>query len=538
MAFGAEGAQCDDAFTGGRMMKRRAALLRFVRAHWLLILLGISCELLYGLYFVRQFPLLPYYSGPYHDMGWFTNHSHAGFWAFVVVFSVLFLLFGLAWRWVARAEQRAFQPATLWLILGFGALFALTMTFVYPVTALDMFAYIDQSLVLVQYHANPIFTPPANYPHDPLMTLSAGWAGSGAPYGPLGIVIDALPVFVAGRHLLADVLLLKLLFSAMALGEALMVYQIVRRVDSRLALAGALLIAWNPYVLFETSANGHNDIAMMFFAVLALLSLVENDLLFAVLLLVASALVKYSTGLLIPLIFLYGFTRQSTHRQRLTYVMLAATASAALVVAAYAPFWRGLDTLNSIQMQNQRYLYSLSSVLGHLIPGLSLARAALLGRIVFAPFYLYTLWLATRRLSDLLRACYLAMFAFLALANTNLLFWYAIAPTVLAAAVPRLPERLSVLLMDGAAEFAAALNIYVWVWLGVTDANFRPINNVSYLLLFVPAALVLLGWMVRSRNFARRFLLGGSAPATLPAGSTTAGLGESAQRDSRARPRR
>src|SRR5947209_6986623 len=44
-------------------------ILSFVRSRLLLIILGLSCELLYMLYFVRQFPLLKYYHSS-TDMGY------------------------------------------------------------------------------------------------------------------------------------------------------------------------------------------------------------------------------------------------------------------------------------------------------------------------------------------------------------------------------------------------------------------------------------------------------------------------------------
>src|SRR5712692_839688 len=110
--------------------------LRVLRTHYRFILLGITLELLYVLYFVRQFPLLRYYSGPYVDMGHITGHSHGAFWTFILIFAALFGLFGLAWRQVGAGSDRNL----LWLILTLGALFGVTMTFVYPITANDIFS--------------------------------------------------------------------------------------------------------------------------------------------------------------------------------------------------------------------------------------------------------------------------------------------------------------------------------------------------------------------------------------------------------------
>ncbi|HCI80605.1 MAG TPA: hypothetical protein DHW02_13045, partial [Ktedonobacter sp.] len=161
----------------------------FVKAHLLLIIAGVSCEILYLAYLVRQFPLLRYYQG-LRDIGGITDHSYSGLTLFAVVFLCLFALFGVA-LWDIYTTHK--EKHTLWLILGFGAMFALTMIFVYPGTAIDIFSYIAQSIILIYHHANPMITPAASFPSDPLMGLAGGLGSRGTPYGPLGLLIDAIP---------------------------------------------------------------------------------------------------------------------------------------------------------------------------------------------------------------------------------------------------------------------------------------------------------------------------------------------------------
>src|SRR6266550_1562930 len=171
-------------------------VLSFIRSRLLLIILGMGCEALYILYFVRIFPLLQYYPA-LHDITAMVGHTHTAFATYIVVFSILFAFFGFAW-WETRYYN---DRATLYLILGFGGLFALTMAFVYPITAIDVYDYIAESLVLVQYHANPITIPAATYAsHDPFITSVGGWTYYGAPYGPLGLIIDAMPTQIVGRN--------------------------------------------------------------------------------------------------------------------------------------------------------------------------------------------------------------------------------------------------------------------------------------------------------------------------------------------------
>lgn len=455
------------------------------RARIALVAIGVICELVYLLYFVGQFPLLRYYRADI-DMGTITGHSHAGFAAFVASFILLFVLLGAAW-WVARPLH---DRATLWLILGFGALFSVTLTFVYPVTAIDIFTYIDQSRIMLHYHQNPIFASPSQFPGDPLMPLADGWAGKGAPYGPLGIILNATPMFIAGGSLLANLILLKLMYSAMSLGCAYLVYRIVRQVNERYALTGALLVAWNPLILFEVGVNGHNDAAMMLLALLGVQSVVEGELFFAVVLVVLSALVKYATGLLLPLVLVFAVSHQPSMRSRLRFMMTAGFSSLLLVAAAYRPFWQGPDTLSRALLENQLHLESFGSVLATLLPGnISVDRTTLIGRILFIPVYLYALELASRDVRGFLRGCFLTMFGFLALGANNVKIWYGVWPTMLAALIPARLERVGVLLFGLGISLTSAIYGYVWWWGGLR--NFPQVNDAAYALAFVPGALVI-----------------------------------------------
>lgn len=456
-----------------------------VRVRVGLVIVGLLFETLLLLYFLRQFPLLRYYRLDI-DMGGITAHSHLAFMQFVGVVSILFALFGGAWMLSARTIDRI----SLLLILGFAALFALTLTFVYPITAIDLYAYVDESLVLVQYHHNPIVTPPAAFPGDPLMALSDGWRSSASPYGPLGVVIDAVPTLIFGRNLLANLIMLKLMFGAMGIAEAYTVYVIIRRYRPTWALSGAVLVAWNPLLLFEVCVNGHNDIAMMLFAMLGIASLAEDELTLGPVLLVASVLVKYTTVILLPLVLLYGFFRQSPG-DRVRYLTITGFSCVAVAVIAYFPFWAGFGVIAHLLGQDQRHLSSFSTVLPGLFPTVSESAATLAGRVLFVPIYGVCLWLATRDFESLLRGCFVAMFALLALAVTNFESWYVIWPAVLAGAAPRLAERLSTVLMSYGSVLLASFFGYLWVWYGLSPGGFMIADTLSYLLIFVPAAVAL-----------------------------------------------
>ncbi len=462
-----------------------------MRARITLLFAGVVCEAIYLLYFMRRFPLVRYYRGDI-DLGAITNHSHAGFLQFTASFTALFILLGVAW-WTAQNLQ---DWISLGIVLGFGAVFAVTLSFVYPITAIDIYAYVDHGLILVQYHHNPIFTPPATFPQDPLMSLSDGWEGAGAPYGPLGVVIDAIPTLLVHRNLLANLLLLKLMFSAMGLAEAYAVYTIVKRRWPALALSGALLVAWNPLFLFEVSVNGHNDVVMMLFAVLGIASLSDDELTLGPLLITASILVKYTTIVLLPLAVLYGVSRKPAS-QRLPYLAFTLLACGAVAVLAYLPFWQGPDTISHLLTQNQRYLSSFSSVVSDLTGGgVTQDRATNIGRALFVPIYLYALAKARRDFERFLIAAFIAMFFFLALAVTNFESWYVVWLVVLGAIVPAIAVRLPMLLVSYGAALLASFFGFLWVWYGLSGQGYTLADTLSYVVTFLPATLVLavLSW--------------------------------------------
>lgn len=452
-----------------------------------LLVVGLGIELICLLYFVREFSLLQYYRHD-TDLGGITNHSHAGFVAFVTVFVVLFALMALGWWLVRGLEDRG----VVGLVFVLGAVFGATMTFVYPVTAIDIYNYVDESRILVHYHQNPIFVPPSHFLSDPLMSLAAGWGHQGAPYGPLAIIIDAVPTVVVGGGLLGNLLALKALYSATTLFSGFLLYRILQRVRPERALGGAVLVAWNPLVLFEASANGHNDSVMVLFALLAMAAFVRERTLVGMLLLVASVLVKFVTLLLVPLFLAFAIRRQPDWRSRVQYLGAAGLGAAVLAISVYAPFWRGFETLHGSLLSNQRYVESFSTVILTSVPGLSLDNAVLIGRLLFVPVYGFAMWIAVRSLPELARASFIASLGFLALAITNFKVWYGLLAVALGAAVVRLPERVSVILFACGATLSTALYSYVWWWRGLGNpGSLTFVNNLAYLIAFLPAIYAL-----------------------------------------------
>lgn len=449
----------------------------------LLIFLGIAAELIYLLYFLREFPLLAYYRRDL-TLGDITHSSHRALLVFVCLTFAVFLAFALA-CWVVRALDDRFA---FWLILGFALLFVATLVFVYPISSTDMFSYINQSRVLVHYHHNPMITPPSAFPYDRQMYRAIVWRRFPTPYGPLGVVLDASPTMLTRENVLGSLIGLKLLFSALVLGSALVVYRFLKEFQPKHALLGMMVVAWNPLVLIETTVNGHNDAAMMFLLVLAILAMSQRRSVLGASLVVLSALVKYSSIIVLPLFVAYGFWQQPTNRARLIYLGESGLTALGIVILAYAPFWHSIHSfVNGITVATQRYSDSFPRLildLFHFTPNW----AALTGWLVFVAAYLLALDLAIQeRPQELARACFLALLGFAGFGLTNDQVWYALWPVMVIALVPfSLQAVVAIVLSAG-----ATLSIFVVYYLGAWNpGNVELVDVLTYLVMFGPALLV------------------------------------------------
>jgi len=317
-------------------------------------LVVLICALLsLGIYSfgVLRFPLGPNLGHPYQDIGQSTSlpggHTTplAGE-GFLLAIALLFGTWGIV-CWIAgQAEQRA--RAGWWrtpfllssLLFGFPVAALLVLLFMYPVTASDVLGYTSQVRVLTVYHANPLTIAPSTFPDDPFLKLNP-WNTIPASYGPLWAILAALVSVPAGNNLFAAVLAQKLLSIVACLGCMLLIWQLARRLCPERRWQAFVFFAWNPLLLFETGANGHNDPLMVVFLLAGLWALLATRWYWQALalpLLVASVLVKWTSLLLLPLAIIFFLRGGRIRRWGLASLGLGALLTAASAIPLALPF--------------------------------------------------------------------------------------------------------------------------------------------------------------------------------------------------------
>lgn len=257
---------------------------------------AVTLQASYAGFFLWRYPLLPYYERPLLDLGKIGGYGLDALLATGQAFGLLFAAHALAWWGARRLATSAVGP-----ILALSALFQLTLAFVYPVVAADVFNYLLQGRLLALHGLNPLTATPASAAADPWLRYSA-FPQLQLAYGPVWVWLAALIAALTPANLLAALLGVKALAIAANLANSLLIYRIAARLRPAAALPALVFYAWSPLVLFETVANAHNDGVMATPLLLAIWLVVRGGrrALLAPAALTVAALVKYAPVILLP----------------------------------------------------------------------------------------------------------------------------------------------------------------------------------------------------------------------------------------------
>ncbi len=179
--------------------------------------------------------------------------------------------------------------------------------FAYPAAlSFDIFNYIATAKVAFHYFENPYIVMPVEFIGDPMLLFTRA-ANKIALYGPVWIFLTSIPFYLSFGNYLLSIVLFKILVSSFFFGVVFLIWKITKSMYS------VLYFATSPLVLIETFINGHNDVVMIFFALLSLHLLKSKKTGFALLFLLASILIKYATLFLIP-VYVYYFWKKNSKK--------------------------------------------------------------------------------------------------------------------------------------------------------------------------------------------------------------------------------
>lgn len=337
----------------------------------LLLLAGLAglSLFIYLWVFVLPYNLLDWYQHPRLTLRRFaeTNPFAQGWliWAFLMQGG----FYWLAWRLALQVHDRR-----AWgIVLGGALAFGLALLFLYPFDAADIFDNIMHGRIRGIYGANPFYNVAKQFANDPFYPYAA-WRNFPSAYGPIwealagGIAWAATPgvgqpvlhfaVTTLGVDgIVLNVLAFKLLGGLFLAISVALVAVILRQVAPERALAGVVLLAWNPVVLYETMGHGHNDIVMAVWVLAATWALLSRRYTLAILALLVGALIKFIPLLFLPMAVLIALRDLPHSRARLRFLAATTASAGSLMVIAYGPFWHGLESLG---LERRTHLFTAS----------------------------------------------------------------------------------------------------------------------------------------------------------------------------------
>ena len=261
------------------------------------------------------------------------------------------------------------------IVIGGTLAFIITFLFMAPLDARDIYDNIFHGRILGVYGANPFRDLISRFAHDPFFQYP-WWKKSPSAYGPLWETLAGITAWLAGDGIITNILAFKILSGLFHLASLAVVILYLRRIEPGRALSGALLLGWNPVVLYETWGNGHNDIAMIFWVLLAALLISRKQYSLGTLSLVAGTLIKFIPVLLIPAALLIGYHSLESLKSRISFIVKTSLAGAFLIMITYVPFWNGMATI-SIGRRMQLFTTSIPAVMYWILkPALGWSEAA------------------------------------------------------------------------------------------------------------------------------------------------------------------
>jgi hypothetical protein len=248
---------------------------------------------------------------------------------FAGICGVQFAIYGVMLRLARKEVSPQFQS----FIFISGAAFLLVQVFAPILFSTDVYAYALYGRVVSVYHANPYDLAPPVPANDQFLRYF-GQEYLPSWYGPVWTLISAGLAKFGGDDVALTVLLFRLTAVLAALACAALIWASLRLRSPGQAMSGLVFFLWNPLVVLETGLSGHNDSVMLLFVLLGGWLHLRGWKTGAVVALTLSALVKFLTGMLVPLYLLLVLREAKTWRERGLFLLRAGLAAGAVCAAA------------------------------------------------------------------------------------------------------------------------------------------------------------------------------------------------------------
>jgi hypothetical protein len=259
-------------------------------------------------------------------IGYFNRPLSTGLYLFIVI--LLFTAYLLMLRYSRKSSTAATR---LWpVLLLIGVIFLIS----YNAFSYDFFNYIFDAKIVTHYHSNPYLHKALDYPGDPMLSFMH-WTHRTYPYGPSWLVLTVPVSFLGFGVFVPTFFLFKAGIIGAYLGTCYYLQKIAEKIRPGSSFSALVYFAFNPLILIECLVSAHNDIVMLFFAVLALWMLLEKRPVASYLSLLFSIGIKFASGIFLPVFLYMSFRRVSAEKAGKAIGVMVILSLVVILLAAY-----------------------------------------------------------------------------------------------------------------------------------------------------------------------------------------------------------
>lgn len=203
------------------------------------------------------------------------------------IYSILiFILFGCFYSFIKDVDRLKiqFNKVILFIVLATVLAYPAALTF-------DIFNYMTTARVTFVYQENPYIIYPTEFLNDPYLLFTRA-ANKTALYGPFWILLTGIPHFTGLGNFVLTLFSFKTFIALFYLGT---VY-LISKIDKN----AVLFFALNPLAIIESLVSSHNDIVMIFFALLSFYLFFQTKYIPSLFSILGSLLIKPATLFLMP----------------------------------------------------------------------------------------------------------------------------------------------------------------------------------------------------------------------------------------------
>ena len=138
------------------------------------------------------------------------------------------------------------------------------LIFAYPFLSHDLFNYMFDAKIILNYHANPYTHRPLDFAGDEWLRFMR-WTHRYSPYGPLWLLYSLIPAALGFGKFILNFFAFKIFIGIFHLVNSYLIFKILGKINKKYQLLGTAFYSLNPILFIVVVVNDHNDIVLASF---------------------------------------------------------------------------------------------------------------------------------------------------------------------------------------------------------------------------------------------------------------------------------